>query len=550
MRISSLLITGVLAISAAACQDLDITNPNNPDREIVVGSAVDVEALISTSFRRWFNLTQGLTPSMALTCAADEFSSGFTDYGSHEQGLEPRNAIDNGPIAANSPNRVPISTAFSIIGGVNIGLQAIQKYDLKIMSGGADVTPRAQAFGKFVQGLSHGWVSLLYDKAWVYSETVDTDTVRFVSGSSQVQDLVRPYTEVRDTALAELAEALRIAQANTFTIPGNYVGDWTPGVTLTNQQFAQLINSYTARIMASWPRTPEDRASVDWNKVIAHIDAGITEDFAPMGTPDVLESWYKHRAARHRTTTPGDFVRVDYQAIGAADQGDGFIDWYKTPWANRNPFIMTNVQDKRIISAPDATCTSAQTNALAKEGTYMGCHFATVFSASRGTGQRSYYYFHRLGRGTAYNMGPLLVMSVTEMDLLKAEALIRLGRAAEAVPLINKSRVANGQLPPVTLEGAPDPFCTPRKYNGDCGSLWDALRYEKRIEMMGVDAGVAHWDARGWGAFVVNTPLDYPMPGNELELMKIPEYTSGGGGYNSAPAPNPEKCPVQLPRCP
>jgi len=32
--------------------------------------------------------------------------------------------------------------------------------------------------------------------------------------------------------------------------------------------------------------------------------------------------------------------------------------------------------------------------------------------------------------------GPLLIMSMAEMDLLKAEGLIRLGRASEAVPLI------------------------------------------------------------------------------------------------------------------
>jgi len=551
MRTSSLLVAGALAFSALACQDLEVTNPNNPDREVVVSSAVDVEALISTSFRRWFNLTQGLTPSVALSTAADEFTSGFTDYGAHEQGLEPRNAIDNGPTSANSPNRAPISTAFSIVGGVNIGLQAIQKFDLTIFEGSTDVTPRAQAFAKFVQGLTHSWVALLYDQAWVYSESVDTDTVRFAPGSTQVQDLIRPYTEVRDTALAQLSAALAIAQANDFTLPGGYQGAWIPGITMTNQEFARLIHSYIARTMVYWARTPEERAQVDWAGVLSHIDQGITQDFAPVGTPDILESWYKQRAARERTTTPSDFMRVDYQAIGNADQGDGFIEWYNTPWSDRNPFRMTNVQDKRIISSPTASCTSSQATAHANQGIYMGCHSVNIFSSSRGTGQRSYYFFHRLGAGTAFQTGPLLVMTVAEMDLLKAEGLIRLNRAAEAIPLINKTRVANGQLPPVTLEGAPDPFCTPRKYDGSCGSLWDALRYEKRIENLGVDAGVAHWDARGWQAMVVNTPLNYPMPGNELLLMGIPEYTTGGGQKDSAPAPDPEQCPpgVTLPRC-
>jgi hypothetical protein len=550
MREYSLLIAGVLAFVTAGCQDLEITNPNNPDRQVVVSSATDVEALISTSFRRWFNMTQGLTPSTALTSAADEFSGGFTDYGTHEQGLEPRNAIDNGPVSANSPNRGPFQTIYSIIGGVNIGLQAIDKYDLKITSSGQDVTQRAWAFGKFVQGLTHGWEAMLYDKGWAFSETMDLDTIQFVEGSSKVQDLITDYKVVRDTALAELAEALRIAQSTPFTLPGSFQGDWIPGIEMSNQQFARLIHSFIARYMVYWARTPEDRAKVEWAKVIEHIDQGITQDFAPMGTPDIMDSGYKNRAARQRTTTPGDFMRVDYQLVGVADQGSGFIAWHAQPWANRNPFIMTNVQDKRIIKSPAAPCTSTTATSLANEGKYMGCHVATIFSASRGTGQRSYYYFHRLGRGTAYNTGPLLIMTVAEMDLLKAEGLIRLGRASEAVALVNKTRVANGELPPVTLDGVPGPFCTPRKFNGDCGSLWDALRYEKRMEGIGTDAALAHWDARGWGSFVINTPLDYPIPGDQLELMGLPMYTTGGGGYHSAAAPNPEKCPVALPRCP
>jgi hypothetical protein len=554
MRIRTLLVAGAVVVSAVACQDLSVTNPNNPDREVVVSSPSDVETLISTSFRSWFNLTQGLSataPALALSTAADEFSGGFTDFGAHAAGVEPRTPIDNGPISANSPNRVPLSNAYAIISAVNIGLQAITKYDLKIVEGSTDVTIRALAFGKFVQGLTHAWVAMLYDQAWVFSESVDTDTIRFGGGSSQVQDLIRPYAEVRDTALAQLRVALNLARNNTFTLPGGSAGAWVPGIPMTNEQFARVIHSYIARTMVNTARSPAERAAVDWAAVIAHIDQGITEDFAPTGTPDILQSHYKRYAARERTVTPSDFMRVDYQAIGAADQGNGFINWYNRPWATRTPFTMTNVQDRRIISSPTATCTSSQATAHANKGTYMGCHVATIFAASRGTGQRSYYFFHRLGAGITWQTGPLLIMSQAEMDLLKAEGLIRLNRAAEAVPLINRTRVANGGLPPVTVEGAPGPNCTPRKYDGSCGSLWDALRYEKRIEGLAVDAAVSFTDARGWQALVIDTPLHYPMPGNELELMGLTLYTTGGGQKDSAPAPDPERCPsgANLPRC-
>lgn len=540
-----------LALGLAACQDLNVTNPNNPEREVVVESAGDIEALIATSFRRWFNLSQGSAPSIALSAAADEFSSGFTDFGVQLAGAEPRTALDNDASAPNSPNRGPISTLFSIISATNIALQAIDRYDLRLMSGSTDNTARGQAFAKFVQGISHSYAALVYDRAWVYSETVDTDTIRFVPGSTQVQDLIRPYPEVRDTAVAQLEVALAIAQANAFTLPAGGAGDWLPGVSMSNTEFARLINSFIARTLAYAPRSPAERAQVDWERVIRHIDAGITSDFEPLGTPSVVTSVFKNRASRHRTTTPGDFMRVDYMVVGPADQSASFRNWVATPWANRQPFIMQDVRDARILSTPGAACTSNTANSLAVEGSYIGCHLSTVFAADRGLGQRSYYYFHRLGRLTAWESGPLLAMNTVEMDLIKAEALIRLGRAAEAVPLINATRVGNGNLPPVTLEGVPlvNGNCTPRKLDGTCGSLWDALRYEKRIEGLGIDGAIAHWDARGWGALVEGTPVHYPMPGNELELLGLPMYTFGGIAGGAAPAPAPETCPVALPRC-
>jgi hypothetical protein len=138
------------------------------------------------------------------------------------------------------------------------------------------------------------------------------------------------------------------------------------------------------------------------------------------------------------------------------------------------------------------------------------------------------------------------------MDLLKAEALIRLGRAAEAIPLINKTRVANGQLPPVTIDGPPDEAgCVPRKLNGQCGSLWDALRHEKKMEGFGVSGVIAYFDARGWQTLPENTIQELPVPGSELATLLMSNYTFGGpGGQSSAPAPDPERCPVAMSRCP
>ncbi|HEY8469292.1 MAG TPA: hypothetical protein VIL18_06610 [Longimicrobiales bacterium] len=542
MRSTGLIAVGILAAAVVACQDLEVTNPNNPDREVVARSPSDVEALISSSFRQWFNRAQSNTPSLALSTMADELTSGFFDFGTQEMSREPRQAVNNAPNAPNSPHTAPFSTYYSIIAGVNAALRAITVDGLRITSGSEDVTMRAYAFGKFVQGISHGQIAILYDQGWVHSESMDVDTLPFGGGSTIVRDLLRPYTVIRDSAIAQLEEALRVASENDFTLPGNRPGEWIPGLTMSNEEFARLIHTYIARIMVYTARSPEERAAVDWARVISHIDNGITEDFAPVGSPDILQSTYKQLAARQRTVTPGDFARVDYMVVGPADTTNAFIQWYNTPWEQRQPF--------RIMT-PDARI---GTNHTDDRGLYIGYHEANVWAADRGTGQRSYYFFHRLGRLESWRTGPLPIVTVAEMDLLKAEGLIRLNRAAEAVDLINKTRVANGNLPPVTVDGVPGtaPACVPRKLNGECGSLWDALRYEKRIEGIGVDATASFADARGWGALVVNTPVHFPIPGNQLQLMQMAPYTTGGGHPGSAPPPDPERCPpgVTLARCP
>ena len=139
------------------------------------------------------------------------------------------------------------------------------------------------------------------------------------------------------------------------------------------------------------------------------------------------------------------------------------------------------------------------------------------------------------------------------MDLLSAEALIRLDRAPEAVPLINITRQANGELSGVTTAGPPEgDECVPRKVaSGACGSLWDALMYEKNLEMTGIEGAVSWWDARGWGTLQEGTPVQLPVPGEELENLGLPVYTFGGNAGGGAAPPQYNACPagVNLPRC-
>lgn len=549
MRPTRLLFVSLLG-ATLACDDLEVSNLNNPNRETVVKNSQDVLALISNGLLQWFNRSAGTSPAVALSVMADEFSTGFADFGGQDLSREPREAINNGVPPANAPpHHVTWPDYYNNIAALNTALQAVAVQNLTLRnSAGQDVTTEAHAFAKFMQGLNHGSLALMFDQGYVYSESVDPNTL----GTSEVIGLLRPYREVLDTALVELDAALQLAGSKAFTYPTTAPNLWFLGVPRTNLELIRIIHTYIARLMVYVARSPQERQAVDWNAVIGHIDQGITSDFVVTGVVDVVESSFKNRAARQRTTTPGDFMRVDYRLVGPADQGSGFIDWYALPWAQRAPFRMTNVQDRRIDGLTTRPTTCQQAPAAASCGLYMGHHNSTVFAVDRGLGQRSFYFFHRYGQGTSWQSGPIPLVNLAEMELLKAEGLIRLNRADEAVPIINKYR-ANGQLPPVTLDGVPGtaPNCTPRRQSGECGSLWDALRYEKRIETLGLEGGPAFYDARGWDFLVQNTPVHFPVPRRDAELLEIEIYTFGGaGGVGGAPVPNSERCPVLLPGCP
>jgi hypothetical protein len=388
-----------------------------------------------------------------------------------------------------------------------------------------------------MQALTHGYLALVFDQAWVVTEDVNLEEVAL---SGTAADSLKPYDEVMAAAIAQMEEAIAIAEANDFTLEGDR---WLY-TEMSSEEFVQLMHSYLARFKAYVPRTRAERDAAPWDEIIAHVDAGITEDFAPEAVPEVLFGDFKRLVARVRNVArPGDFGRADYWLVGPADSTEGFQDWMATPLLDRDPFRM-KTRDRRI-QGPEVSDSI---------GKYFGYNASTLFQPGRGTYHMSFYYFHRFGTGESWQSGPQVAMTVDEMNLLKAEALIRRGGAQDildAVDLINITRVENGELPPVTIDGPPDEQgCVPRKEDGSCGSLWDALRYEKRIEMAGVDPTVAYFDARGWQSLKENTFVHLPIPGRELATLQLPLYTFGGGLAGSAPAPDPERCPVALPRCP
>ena len=518
----------ILALAFTACQDLAVTNPNLPDRERATKQPTAAESFVATAFRTWWPVSgHDDYPSWAFSTMAREITSGFADFGQLELSAEPRAAWNNSPVnARNNVSETPWFGLYRTISSVNDALIAI---DSGLIIVDTARTVRTRAVGKFIQGISHGYLGLYFDQAYIVDEKLAVDTV--------TTPVFYPYADVVAEAIVQLDSAIVIAGRGNFTLP---VESWLYQ-SMTRDQFVRLANSFAARLMVYSARTPAERAAVDWTEVINRIDNGIVTDFAPRAQAAILWHDWTRLVARVRTDSrPSDFGRPSYWLLGPADSTGRFINWVNLPLNSRVAFQLQTT-DRRIQGGPSP----------ATAGTYVGYNNNNVFTASRGTYRFSHYFFRRFGTGVSWQEGPLPSMLVSEMNLLKAEGLIRLNQAAAAVPLINLTRVANGQLPPVDVDGPPiAQGCVPRQLDGDCGSLWDALRHEKKIEGLGVSGVIAFFDARGWQELPENTMLHLPVPGAELATLRLPNYTFGGGGAGSAPAPVFGTCPVALARCP
>lgn len=523
-----LALLPVLAMALSSCQDLAVTNPNLPDALRATQQPTAAETFVASSFRTWWPVGgHDDYPSWAFSTMAMEVTSGFADFGQLETSAIPRTAWNNSPVnARNQVTEGPWYGLYRTISSVNDALAAV---DRGVIVVDTSRTMRTKAVGKFIQGISHGYLGLYFDQGFIVDERARLDTIK----DPQFQT----YKELTAVGISQLDSAIAIATRSSFTLP---LDSWLY-TAMTKDQFIRLANSFAARLMVYSARTRAERTAVNWTEVIRRVDAGVTTDFAPVAQIDVLWDDWKRLVARLRTVgRPSDFGRPAYDLLGPADSSGGYLNWKATTLTSRAAFQM-RTKDRRIQGA----------GGPATPGSYVGYNLNNIFTASRGTWRYSWYYYLRNGTGETWQNGPQLELPVSEMDLLKAEGLIRLGRAAEAVPLINKTRVANGQLPLVTVAGPPDEAgCVPRKLNGQCGSLWDALRYEKGIEGLGVTGVIGFMDARGWQTLIEGTPIHLPVPGRELAVLRRPLYTFGGGGEGSAPVPSPETCPIALARCP
>ena len=498
-----------LLVGTAACSDpLNVTNDNDPSTAEVVKTPADIESFIRNSYVAAMEpLVASDGINLQLASAAFENSAMAANFGMIERSALPRLPILNRTSDQFHVDYYEVwSESNTAIRQATDGLAALGRAGVTL--GSPTLNARARAFGKFVQGLAHANLAVTYDSASVIDEGV----------TALVPPLVG-YNQVMAFALAKMDTAAQIARANpTISFPVEWLGAEVDG-----PRFVQIVSSFKARYRTQVARTPTERAAVDWAAAIADADAGITTDFEVVDDNNRFDFWMLDYASFR-----GAWQQMPYIIKGMADTSGAYQTWMATAVSSRTPFVIAT-PDTRF---PQGTTLAAQ---RAAPGKYIWAKSNDAGAggwvrSERGTWRWSHYTDERYRQLFANSVTgfPVPVIRVNEVQMIKAEGLIALNRAAEALPIINASRTANG-LPAATLEGATGGnACVPKLPSGQCGSLLEAMKWEKRMEQFLSVYGGWYFDSRGWGDLPAGSFLSYPVPARELEVRRQALYTYGG----------------------
>jgi hypothetical protein len=500
MRKALTYITGLVLILTAACKGLETDNDNNPDRELVLSSGADLISVLGGGYVSWWQAVHGEHPAIALSVSADAYGMSWGNFGAQRMGEEPRAPYNNRSIEEPDYRQVaedPWYGCLSAVSSANDVLAALDR-GVSIDNGGPqDDAVRAAAH--FLRGVSWGYLGLIFDKALL----ADTDT----DLSTSIP--FTPYSEVIDAAVAELETAIELADA----VGDNFVHNYFNGLIFGDQQFEQLCHSYAARFLAQWPRTQVEAADIDWSAVLAHAEKGIDFNFSPEADG---KFWTSYQRFVFAEAGQGPFwARVDQRLIAAFDPSQPAR--YPEVWALGEP----------PLANPMATSTDTR---LLSDFVFLAVN---NFPAERGEWHYSHYKHNRNisdpgFAGDGFSGGPMPAFLAADNALLRAEALLRLQRNAEAIAIINAgTRTTRGHLSPLNA-------------GADAATVEQAIAYERAIELLGTAPMSLWFDRRrlgprqdylnveALGGLQTGTPAQLPVPASELRIRNEAPYNYGG----------------------
>jgi hypothetical protein len=512
-------LAAVLGVAACDFEDtLAVENPNNPDRGRILRSPTEIQGLASGQFQSVFNGTMNniARVNTQMLTAPFENASGLANNGLGPRSLIPRVAIDNNPGNAYEFENF---ADFRILSGVARNTADIldrAKVEGFTLGPDGDVN-RLIGFTHFVSGVAHGYLSLVYEQAAIAAPN---------QPAAEIPPLAT-YQEVNQFALAQFDSALAyIGRPGVRQLPTGWLtGQGGPEVSAA--EFARVIRSFRARMRAGVARTPEERAAVDWNQVIADATTGIQSDFNVRLSP--ADGWDYQWLATTLHFRDVNWHQMTNYIIGFADTSGSFEAWLATPRDARNNFTIVT-PDRRF---PQGATREAQNRGGAAddtplpEGQYFRNRNPGKDQPEAGWRNSQYDHYRFRALADANRVGNLPFFTRAENDMLAAEGYIRTNRFAEAAALIDRTRVANGLTAltgVVTSATQPVPggaSCVPRTPTGPnntvvCGNILEAMKWEKRMETAYTTYGAWFFDSRGWGDLPVGTAVHWPVPWQEV----------------------------------
>jgi hypothetical protein len=521
-------------LAALACDEpLAIDNKNNPDIDRVYATPAGVEAVVSRLYQQvyvgMYNTSTSIWPALAVM--AFESASQLGNFGMGTQAAMPRGPIDNqrGNREESEHFRVFDVSSRNARSAAN-AVAALDRFRENGQSiGTAQRDARAKSFAYFAHGFALGNLALFYDSAGVPQPGMGAQEIPPLEGAAAVME----------QALASLDSALAISQtadAAGLTIPSDWVAA-VGGSGMSLDQYQRMVRSYRARFRANAARTPEERGAVDWDKVIADATTGITADL--LVNQSTVTGWQINWISQAAVQ---GWHQLPYMVAGMADTSGAYDAWLATPLDDRQQFLI-KTPDTRFPSGETRPEQQAKAPGTVREppagsGLYIRNRPAGEDTPAQPWGTSQYDYFRFWGY-TAKNFidYPWPIMTRAEIDLLAAEGYLRKGNFAAAATLINRTRVPRG-LPSVagitdlTTAVPGGRACVPRVpaapsfTSAVCGNILEALKWEKRMETAFTGYGQWFLDSRGWGDLPQATPLDYPVPYQEMDARAQPFYDS------------------------
>ncbi|MDB4874869.1 MAG: hypothetical protein JWM41_1315 [Gemmatimonadetes bacterium] len=532
--IHTLASAALLVIAATACnKDLTVENLSNPDVARVFATGASIEATIAAAYQTVHNGTtnQALWPE-TLMHSLEQYSS----LNNFNMGV--RVAIPRAPIV-NSNGAPTVFTEFSALSRESrLSVEALDALDKYIKAGNTLGTHaqdlRARSFGFFGAAASLGWLAIIYDSAGIVSTGMPSDSIPPLSAAA---DVMKAALTLFDSAYA-IAIDPAASTTGGFPLPTSWL---STSAAVSADQYARLIRSYRARFRAGVARTPAQRAAVDWQKVIDDTEGGIQADY--LANVGGSTGWNIGDISQIYVD-PG-WGQMSMMYMGMADVSGAYANFIATPIATRSGYFLVMTPDKRWpAGATRAAQQAASTQPTSLTSKPYISNRTVADIPGDGWGVSFYDFFRFKYIRNASNIGLYPDFLKAENDLLAAEAYLRTGNIAAAAAKIDITRVGNGGLPALsgTVTSATQVVpggasCVPQVPNGatvSCGTLLEALKYEKRMETALSSFGRWWIDSRGWGDLITNTVLEYPVPYQEMQARQKVSYNLGGGSASSA----------------